>query len=384
MKKLNCYIHIPFCTKKCKYCRFASFSWLNQLKINNYVDFLCKEIKNFSSLPEGKIFSEKFFLETIYFWWWTPSTLTLEQFWKIFKTLKEKFIFSEKIEINIESTPEMITEENLIWWKKLGVNRISIWVQTLNKKTLEEISRAEKWDILKCFDTLQKFFEEKSEKNFSISLDFIIWLPFVEKWELLWDLKFLFEKYDFFSHISVYMLEEYYEIPEEIDSKFDRIIYPNSWKKNSLKEEDFLEEYLQIKNFLEEKWFLKYEISNFAKPWFECKHNLWYWNHKENLAFWLWSHWFFENQRFANSEDFLDYYSWKNIFLEKISEEEKFFEKIMFSLRTSGIEKKFLKNLNKQKINYFLKDWFLEEKNEKIILADKWILFLDYILSEIL
>ena len=172
-------------------------------------------------------------------------------------------------------------------------------------------------------------------------------------------------------------------MPEEIDSKFENIVYPNSWKANSIDESDYAEEYLQIKDFLKEKWFERYEISNFSKPWFECKHNKWYWNHKENLAFGLGSHWFFENIRFSNSESFLDYYSKKNIFKEKIWEEERFFEKIMFWLRTSGIEKKYLEKLNLEKINYFLENWYLQHKDDKIALTDKSVLFLDYILKEI-
>ena len=93
MKNINSYIHIPFCNKKCKYCRFASFSWLNQLAINNYVNFLCKEIISTNW---------KYCLDTIYFWWWTPTTLSLNQFEKIFLNLREKFTFSENIEISID------------------------------------------------------------------------------------------------------------------------------------------------------------------------------------------------------------------------------------------------------------------------------------------
>lgn len=379
MKKVNCYIHIPFCTSKCKYCRFASFSWLNQLKIETYVNFLCEEIKKFT-------YNQKIILETIYFWWWTPSTLSISQFEKIFYALKQKFIFSENIEISIESTPENVSLENLVSWKKLWINRLSIWVQSLNEKTLEEIARAKKGSVFECLNNLEKFFKEFNWW-ITISLDFIIWLPFVKKWELLENIKFILEKYDFVKHISVYMLEEYYDVPEEIDSKFDNITYPNSWKANSIKEEDFLWEYLSIKKYLEKKWFKRYEISNFAKPWFECKHNLWYWNHKENLAFWLWAHWFFDDVRFSNSEDFLEYYAWKNISKEKIWEKEKFLESIMFQLRTSGIDKKYLKFLNEEKVKYFL--WphpipLLEEKENNVVLKDEAILFLDYILWEIL
>lgn len=376
MKKVNCYIHIPFCTSKCKYCRFASFSWINELQVQNYVNFLCKEIEKFS-------YHEKIFLDTIYFWWWTPSTLSENQFKQIFEILEKKFKFEKNIEINIESTPEKITLENLISWEKLWINRLSIWVQSLNEKTLQEISRTEKWSVLDALENLEKFFKNSSKK-ISISLDFIIWLPFVEIWELKKDIEFILEKYDFVKHISVYMLEEYYEVPEEIDSKFDNIVYPNSWKANSIKEENFLWEYLEIKNFLEKKWFFRYEISNFAKIWFECKHNLWYWNHKENLAFWLGAHGFFENKRFANSENFLEYYSLKNIFIEEIWEKEKFFEKIMFWLRTSGIDKKYEKFLNKEKLKYFLDNWYLFNVEWKIILNEEYTNLLDYILSEIL
>lgn len=373
MKNINCYIHIPFCNKKCKYCRFASFSWLNQLAINNYVNFLCKEIISTNW---------KYCLDTIYFWWWTPTTLSLSQFEKIFLSLREKFTFSENIEISIESTPEMVTIQSLEWWEKLWVNRLSVWIQSLNPKTLKEIQRSEKWDILQCFETLEKYFQES--KKISFSLDFIIGLPFMKKWELLENIKFLLENYSFVKHISVYMLEEYYEVPEEIDSKFENIIYPNSWKANSISEEDYLEEYISIKAYLKEKWFSQYEISNFAKPGFECKHNCWYWSHKENLAFGLWAHGFVENTRFSNSEDFIDYYAKRNIFKENLSEENIFFEKVMFSIRTKWISKCDLKQLNQEKVNYFLKIWYLEEKWEKIILAEKAVLLLDYILSEIL
>lgn len=376
MKKVNCYIHIPFCTSKCKYCRFASFSWINFLQIQNYVNFLCKEIENFENF-------EKIFLDTIYFWWWTPSTLSENQFLQIFETLEKKFSFSKNIEINIESTPEKITLENLISWEKLWINRISIWVQSLNEKTLQEISRTEKWSVLDALENLEKFFKNSSKK-ISISLDFIIWLPFVEPWEIKKDLEFIFEKYDFIKHISVYMLEEYYEVPDEIESKFENIVYPNSWKKNSISEEDFLIEYLEIKNFLEKKWFKRYEISNFAKSSFECKHNLWYWNHKENLAFWLWAHGFFENKRFANSENFLDYYSWKNIFIEEIWEKEKILEKIMFWFRTSGIDEKYEKFLDKKNLEKFLNLWYLKKIWKKIILEDEFVVYLDYILAEII
>ncbi len=371
MKKNNCYIHIPFCSSKCKYCRFASF-WITQdLQIQNYVTFLCKEIKENN-------FLEKQELQTIYFWWGTPWVLKISQFENIFKILREKFIFSQNIEISIETTPENVTKENIIWWKNLWINRISMWVQTLNEKSLEEIWRADKWSIIEALENVLKIWFD----NFSI--DFIIGLPFVEKWEINKNIDFLLQKYDFIKHISVYMLEEYFDIPEEKESSFDNITYPDSWSKTWLWEKYFLEEYLSVKNNLNEKWFNFYELSNSSKPGYECKHNIWYWNHTPTFAFWLGAHGFLDNTRFSNSESFLEYYAKKNIKKDKVTSEDKFIEKMMFLLRTNWIDKKYTKKLDTKKINYFIENNYLVMQDNKIILWEKWIVFMDYILWEIL
>lgn len=389
MKNSNCYIHIPFCTSKCKYCRFASFSWLKEIQVQNYINFLCREIL------DSEVDNET--LDTIYFWWGTPWVLSLSQFSQIFLSLKQKFIFSENIEISIETTPENVNEKNIIWWKNLWINRISMWLQTLNENSLIEIWRAWKGDIINALDLFKYFISnpsprssvlplEKEEINWiiNISIDFIVWLPFVSKWEIIENIGFLFKKYDFIKHISVYMLEEYYDIPEDIESKFDNIKYPNNWKNNWILEEEIWTEYLSIKKFLIEKWFNSYEISNFSKSWYECKHNIWYWNHKETFAFWLWAHWFLNSTRFSNSESFLEYYNKKNIKKDILNSNDIFLEKMMFSLRTSWIDKKYLEKLDIKKINYFLENNLLIDKWEKIILSNNWIVFMDYILWEII
>jgi len=135
---MQVYIHIPFCELKCKYCRFASIWKVQNLHINKYVSFLCKEIDSSSKLSP---LEEKEVLSTIYFGWWTPSILEKEHLIKIFKTLRQKFKFSDDIEITIESTPNNITQKKIEIWQNLWINRISIWIQTLNEKSLEEIWR---------------------------------------------------------------------------------------------------------------------------------------------------------------------------------------------------------------------------------------------------
>jgi oxygen-independent coproporphyrinogen-3 oxidase len=136
--------------------------------------------------------------------------------------------------------------------------------------------------------------------------------------------------------------------------------------------------------------FNNYEISNYWKPWFECKHNIWYWNHSEVLGFWLWAYWFTNNFRYANSDSFKDYYAWKINFKNKLTEDDIFLEKVMFQLRTWGLKEENYKKLNTKKINYFIKNNYMffslssEGFKPLLKLSDSWILVMDYIISEII
>jgi oxygen-independent coproporphyrinogen-3 oxidase len=365
-----CYIHIPFCTSKCKYCRFASFWILDKIKINLYIEKLINEIQN------NKTDFKK--LKSVYFGWWTPSILDIEYLDLILKTLKSKFWFDDNIEINIEATPSTITFENINLWKSVWINRISMWVQTLNNKSLIEIWRDNKWSILTALDNIKEVWFE------NISIDFIIGLPYVKKWEINKNIDYILWNYNFIKHISVYMLEEYYDIPDSLESNFDNIVYPNNWNDLWLSDSDFLEEYISIKNNLNNYWFDRYEISNFAKKWYESIHNRSYWNHLNVLWFWLWGLSFINNIRYSNSENFIDYYSWKNIEKEILTKADLFIEEVMFQLRTDWLSKSNIEKLNNSKIEYFIDEKYLIKKSDKIYLPDKWVLVMDYILSEII
>ncbi len=374
---MQIYIHIPFCEQKCSYCRFASVWNSQEFLIEKYVRYLSKEIETskYSSLDKREV-------TTIYFWWWTPGVLTLKQLKSIFTTLKNKFTFAKNIEISLESTPDRVTIDNVEWWIRLWITRLSMWVQTLNKKSLELIWRGNKWDIETALENIKVVLSWKL--NLDISLDFIIWLPHVEKWEIKKDIQKTLKKYNFVKHISVYMLEDYYNEDKVIETTYDKKTYPDNWNKLWVAENDYLEEYVGIKKYLESMWFHKYEISNFSKSWYECKHNKWYWTHSKIVAFWLWAYWFVDWIRYANSEKFWEYYAWKKILEEKLSDEDLFLETVMFQLRTSWLDKKTILKLNKEKINNLLEEKYLEKKSDKIILSDKWVMVMDYILSEII
>jgi len=350
------YIHIPFCESKCKYCNFASTWKIQIFQIQKYINFLLFEIDNFDKKIEK--------LESIYFGWWTPTTLSVNQLSLIINKLELKFWFNNNIEITLETTPNKITIDNLWKWKSIWINRISIWVQSLNNITLSEIWRWNKWNILTALEAIKSLWFN------NVSIDFIIWLPHVSKWEIKNDIEFILDKYAFIKHISVYMLEDQY--------------YPWKWKYISINEEDYLWEYVEVLNFLESKWFYRYEISNFSKKWYECRHNKSYWNHSDNIWFWLGAHSYVNNYRFANPDNFIDYYSWKISYNEKNTDNDLFIENIMFWLRTDWIEIKYLKWINNKKLEYFINNWYLYIDNNKLFLSIKGTLLLDYILKELL
>ncbi|MDD5213331.1 MAG: radical SAM family heme chaperone HemW [Candidatus Gracilibacteria bacterium] len=361
------YIHIPFCSSKCKYCRFASTASLDKLKIQTYTEKLINEIENFN-----RPLSKESGLKSVYFGGGTPSVLDIKQISKILETLKTKFGFEENIEITLESTPQNINSKNLVSWNNLGINRLSMGVQTLNEDSLKEIGRDDKSVILKALDEVKKInppaFNHSLKEGglINISLDFIIGLPHTKKGETKKDIEYILENYPFIKHISVYMLEDHYYNFETI-----------------LSEDDYLQEYNEVRDFLNTRGFNFYELSNSAQDGYECKHNIAYWKHSEMLAFGLGTHGFVNNTRYSNSETFKGYYAGK-IEEEKLTENDIFLEKIMFDIRTNGISIEFLEKLNKNKIEEFLETGFLEMKDDKLILTKKSYSLGDFIIREII
>ncbi|PIE85358.1 hypothetical protein CSA08_02160 [Candidatus Gracilibacteria bacterium] len=376
MNKTYCYIHIPFCESKCKYCRFSSIGSIQKLQIEKYVNHLCCEI-------ELSNFGNSNLLGSIYFGGGTPSTLNNKQIADILKSLKSKYTFDKNIEISLESTPQNIKMENLLHWENLGINRISIGIQSLNNKALKEIGRKSKEEIINSLNIINTFLL-KINREIVISIDFIIGLPYVKKGGVLEDIKFILNKYKFINHISVYMLEDYYEKSEDTNSSYEKITYPNSWQNLGISEKYYLGEYSEIKKYLEGKSFYAYEVSNFSKFNKECKHNKAYWNHSNILAYGLGANGFIDNIRYKNSDKFQEYYKGEGIFKEKISKNDLFLEKVMFQLRTSGLEKDIYSKLNQEKIKYFIQEKLLKKDSGKIILTNKGILLLDYIIRELL
>lgn len=352
-----CYVHIPFCESKCSYCRFASFSDFDALKIQLYVDFLCKQITAYQSKYSDR-------LESIYFWWGTPSLLKTPQLQIIIETLRSKYQIVPTAEITLETTPQNISLQSLKDWQNMWVNRVSLWVQSLNNKTLQEIWRYTKEDIYKWLTNL-------SQSDIAhISIDFIIGLPYTQIGDVQKDIIQLIQRFPKIQHISVYMLEDYY--------------YPKNWAWVSLSVEEITWEYLKVRNFLQTQWFNRYELSNFAREGYECKHNTAYWNHSPVVAFWLDAHGYIDGKRYAYPNTFKKYYTGDFAYQEELIPQDIALEKIMFWLRTTGVENIYLQNANQKKIQEFI-DWgYLKRDGENIVLQDLGMGIMDYIIKEII
>lgn len=369
-----CYIHIPFCESKCNFCRFASIGSVNQILVKRYLAHLKNDIK---TSPFWASYKAQNVLESVYFWWGTPSTLSHDQLWEILDELKWKFWFQNNIEITLETTPQKVNPSSLHQWKQLGINRISMWVQTLNNQTLKTTTREDNTSI---FQALEAFNASPIE---NISLDFIIGLPYVQPWETLKDIQTCLRKAPNISHISVYMLEDYFEPNTQDSSKFEQLSYTQEYQYG-IPENEYESEYLSIVSFLEENWFHQYELSNFSKAGYKCKHNQAYWTHQEMMAFWLGAHGYKNRVRFGYKDDFIGYFNKEFAYKETLSQEQIQIEKIMFWLRTRGIEKEMLSSLHQENISKYQTLWLLEIKDTLLKTTPKGKLMIDTILSDIL
>ena len=285
MKKLGLYIHIPFCKRKCNYCDFISFSGKQEL-IEKYIDSLKKEINNY------KINKEEYLIETIYFGGGTPSFIESKYIIEVLQELKQKFNVSKNAEITIEINPGTVDEQKLQDYYNSGINRISFGLQSTKSELLKLVGRIHTYS---SFLDAYNLAREMGFKN--INVDLMIGLPVQTLEDVQKDLERITELKP--EHISVYSLivEEETAIEQKINNK--ELYLPSENLERKM--------YWEVKNTLEEKGYKHYEISNFAKPKFESKHNLSCWNQEEYIGFGLAAHSYIDNKRYSNTEELEKY-----------------------------------------------------------------------------
>ena len=369
------YLHIPFCKQKCAYCDFYSIA--NTKLINDFVNNLCKEIE----LRKEYLENEK--IQTIYFGGGTPSLLTSDQIKTILDYLDRNFNLEKNLEITIEANPDNLSKKYLTELIQIGVNRLSIGIQSFDERDLLLMKR--KHSVNQSFNSVR----DAQDKGFNnISIDLIYGLPdlTIAKWEenieKALELKI--------QHISAYHLTIE---PNTLFNKY----YQNN-KLNLPTEEESLSQFKILKRKTEQKGFLHYEISNFALDGFISLHNTNYWMgvkylglgpsaHSYNLTSRQWN--------IQNIHGYLDAISQGKIpyEIENLTKSEKFNDFLITSLRTMwGLNtEKLKKEFGKDFENYFLKKSkkyieknLLKKYNKNFHLSEKGIFISDNIIQDFL
>ena len=255
---MQIYIHIPFCIRKCQYCAFNSIAAEENL-IDEYIEALCLEIERFKNHSS---------ISTIYFGGGTPSILTLKQFKKIFDTLHSNFNLENTIEITVEANPGTVDYKYLKELKTLGVNRLSLGVQSFDDNLLKILGRIHnRQQAIEIIETAKKIFD-------NVSIDLMYDLPKQNLNALQKSLEMAMELE--VQHISIYGLEI------EENTGFERLY--NVGKLNLPNDEESNKMYDYITSELPKRDWRRYEISNYAKKDFESQHNLGYWSDVEYLG----------------------------------------------------------------------------------------------------
>ena len=374
MKKaeLGIYIHIPFCVKKCYYCDFVSFTNQNA-NIKKYIQAILKELEQYDL--------NKYNITTIYIGGGTPSAISSAYIVNILEKIKEKLENNntewKDIEITIEVNPGTVTKEKLQDYKSVGVNRLSIGLQTTNDNLLKIIGRIHTYEE---FLETYKQAEEVGFKN--INVDLMIGLPS----QTIQDLKDSLNKVIKLEpkHISTYslILEEDTVLEKLVES--GKLILPDEDMERQM--------YWYVKNTLELNGYNHYEISNFAKEGFESKHNLNCWEQKQYIGLGLAASSYINNERYSNVSDMKKYLNGSGkIIEEKQSIEDAEKEYMLLGLRKingvniSKFKEKFACNplfLFREELNKLVMDKLIAVDTNNIKLTNKGLDFANLVWEE--
>ena len=362
--KLGIYIHVPFCVRKCAYCDFYSLS--DRSSISLYADAVVKQLGEKS----GEF--EAYTVDTVFFGGGTPSLLPPEEFEKIAFVIYKNFDTDSDLEFSAEVNPATVTNGHLDAFLRSGVNRVSVGMQSALDAELRTLSRIHTFDeFISTYDLIRN----RGIKNINIDLMYGIPDQTIET------LAETLEKTVALSpeHISAYGLKI------EPDTYFGRHTDEYSFPDDDLQSDM----YLYICSFLAEKGYERYEFSNFAKPGYECRHNLKYWNRDEYLGIGPAAASFIGGKRYTYTRDLDAYINNVQFKAEPELEESRYIdneeaenERIMLGLRlTKGIvPDDGLISSSEQ----YIKDGYMKYNGGRLCFTEKGVLVSNYILSDLI
>ncbi len=316
-EKLGLYIHIPFCDRKCDYCDFVSYSMGVEAQ-HEFKEALFKEIAMYRKQCEKMTFN------SIYIGGGTPSVMYEGFIYELSRQIYSTFHFEGEIEFTIEVNPNSVTTAKLMEYLRSGVNRVSVGVQCLDSKLLRNVGR------FQTIENIENTFNLLHKMGFAnVSADVMIGLPHQSLDAVRDTIEFLVERN--VKHISVYTLQV-----EENTQLYKNI---KMGKIKPLGDEACIKMYETVSRMLKKAGFVRYEVSNFAIPTYESKHNFKYWKDVDYLGLGVSAHSFLEGYRFNNTPRLDEYIEKINnnelpvIEKEYIRDSERRTEFIMLSLR---------------------------------------------------
>ncbi|WP_099203171.1 radical SAM family heme chaperone HemW [Miniphocaeibacter massiliensis] len=360
MKEIGLYIHIPFCKSKCLYCDFTTMPYQDK-RIDEYFKLLLTEIEMYKNKLEDCI------IDTIYIGGGTPSYVDSKYIVEVNNIICKYFNISKDLEYTIEINPGTISYDKINDYKRIGINRTSIGVQSFNDDLLKSLGRSHNTNIV--FNDLSML-RKAGFKN--ISFDLMMGLPNQTIDDIFYDIK----------NINILNPEHisWYSLIIEENTRFHKLCKED--KLSLPDEEKDREIYSVIISELEKFNLVQYEISNFSKKGYESKHNLKYWNVKEYLGIGIGASGYLEWHRYTNVNKYNEY---KNLIhkgekplsnIEKLNTKDKIFEKIIMNMRlTKGVNINELKEtfgydiikLNKNILENYMKLGFIEIINGNIL-----------------
>lgn len=332
-KPMGLYIHIPFCSRKCDYCDFVSYS-MDYKAQQLYLDALFTEI----DMVKRNFYDRTF--DSIFIGGGTPSIVYEGFIASLARKIYSSFHFLDKTEFTIEVNPSSFTKEKYFEYVQAGINRISVGVQCLDERLLREHGR------IQSIENIDETFKLLKNSEFpNVNSDVMIGLPGQTKSSVMQTINYLMKQN--VKHISTYTLQ--IEKHTMLYSKLKK------GKISPVKDEDMVDIYNKINKTLTKAGYCRYEVSNYAKPGFECKHNLKYWDDESSyLGLGVAAHSYIDGYRYYNTKRLDTYIDAMNegksavYSKEYVSNEEHRIERIMLSLRTQkGLDlDKFKKDFN--------------------------------------
>lgn len=363
LTKSELYIHIPFCVKKCLYCDFLSFPADEKTK-EKYIEALCDELLYIGSERCDKP------LRSVFIGGGTPSVLPAEQIIKVTETVRSRFDLMPDAEVTIECNPGTLDEDKLKAYRECGINRLSLGLQSSHESELKSLGRIHTYDdFVACI----RMAEEAGFDN--INVDLMSGLPGQSASSFEETLRKVCTLSDSIKHISAYSLIVEEETPFGQMYEDGKLELPG--------EDEDRQMYHMTSRILKEYGFERYEISNYARPGYECIHNIGYWTGVEYFAAGLDAASYYGHCRYSDTPDMEEYLKDPlagPALIEKLDQSGLMSEYMILGLRlTSGVSVSEFENRFKislfdaygKEIGRFESDGLLEHTGDFIKLSEK-------------